>query len=378
MTAQAARATGPFVFSGPGGRWYTAAMRVPPWLPPAAAAFAIALGVLVLDWVVIDLDLGLSARVGPRSIEVCTSAGCTAGRHAGKPFAALPTAVFVLGLATALGLIGVAVARFTSTELGPIAAAVSWSAVATAVAAVLAIIYLAPDSLGDLGAGFPLTLVGAGVGITARGTSIAGAFDGGRSKAPIRSTATVAAPPTSPPPARPAATPYDLGAAAPATPPPGKPLSKTARPNPVGPAAVDATRDALRFVVQDGAITADGLTVRVARGGERTVTWRDLVEVVARRMPPDPPYEKTTFVDLVVGDGPPLRLVPTSRLDYAALPGGQAPNTKENWRNLVALARQHNPAIAIEADSADFFAGGRDAPMFPALKKFVEWDRRYG
>ena len=40
-------------------------MRVPPWLPPAAAAFAIALGVLVLDWVVIDIDLGLSARAVP-------------------------------------------------------------------------------------------------------------------------------------------------------------------------------------------------------------------------------------------------------------------------------------------------------------------------
>lgn len=353
-------------------------MRVPPWLPPAAAAVAIALGVLVLDWVVVDSQLGLSVHIGPRALELCSPGGCVDGPHAGKPFAALPTAVFVLGLTTALGLIGVAVARVTHTELGPIAAAVSWVAVATAVAAVLAIIYLAPDSLGDLGAGFPLTLVGAGVGITARGTPIAGAFDGGRSKAPIRSTATVAATPPATPPARPAATPYDLAAGAPAAAPTGTPLSKTARPNPVGPAAVDATRDALRFVVQDGAITADGLTVRVARGGERTVAWRELIEVVARRMPPDPPYEKTTFVDLVVADGPPLRLVPSTRLDYAALPGGQAPNTKENWRNLVALARQHNPGIAIEADSADFFAGGRDAPMFPALKKFVEWDRRYG
>ncbi|MBL8623465.1 MAG: hypothetical protein JNK64_19295 [Myxococcales bacterium] len=352
-------------------------MRVPPWLSPAAAAIALALGVLVLDWVVIDIDLGLSAHVGPRSIELCSPGGCVDGRHAGKPFAALPTAVFLLGLVTALGLIGVAVARVTHTELGPIATAVTWASVATAVAAVLAILYLAPDSFGQLGAGFPLTLVGAVVGIGAGVTPTLGAFEGGRSRAPIRSTAVVAAPAAAPP-ARPAATPYDLAAGAPAAPPPGKPLSKTARPNPVGPAAVDATRDALRFVVQDGAITADGLAVRVARGGERTIAWRDLVEVVARRMPPDPPYEKTTFVDLVVADGPPLRLVPTSRLDYAALPGGQAPNTKENWRNLVALARQHNPAIAIEADSADFFAGGRDAPMFPALKKFVEWDRRYG
>ena len=98
-------------------------MRAPPWLWPAVAAVALALGVLVLDWVVIDVDTGLTVRVGPRSVELCASAGCVDGRHAGKPFAALPTAVFVLGLGTALGLLGVAVARFTHTELGPLAAA---------------------------------------------------------------------------------------------------------------------------------------------------------------------------------------------------------------------------------------------------------------
>jgi hypothetical protein len=83
-----------------------------------------------------------------------------------------------------------------------------------------------------------------------------------------------------------------------------------------------------------------------------------------------------TFVDLVTKAGP-VRLVPSSRVDYATLPGGMAPNTRENWRRLVALAREQNPAIAIEAESADFFAGGRDAPMFTAWKKFLEWDRRY-
>lgn len=353
-------------------------MRVPSWLAPVVAACALALGVLVLDWVVVDSPLGVSLHVGPRSAELCTPGGCIAGPHAGKPFGALPTAVFGLGLVTALGLLGVAGARLTHTELGPLGAAVSWASVATAVAAVMTIVYLAPDAIGDLGAGFPLTLVGGVIGIGARSSPDAGAFEGGRSRAPIRSTAVAPAPPAAAPPPRAAASPYDLAQAAPATPAVTKPLSRTARPNPAGPAAVDATRDALRFVVLDGAITATGLTVRVERGAERTVAWADLVEAVARRMPPDPPYEKTTFVDLVVADGPPLRLAPSSRLDYAALPGGQAPNTKENWRNLVALARQHNPAIAIEAESAEFFAGGRDAPMFPALKKFVEWDRRYG
>ena len=125
-----------------------------------------------------------------------------------------------------------------------------------------------------------------------------------------------------------------------------------------------------------GELTATGLTLRLERNVSRTIAWSELVEVAARRLPPDPPYEKMSFVDLVTASGP-VRLLPSSRLDYAALPGGMAPNTRENWRRLVALARERNPAIAIEAESAEFFAGGRDAPMFPAWKKFLEWDRRY-
>ena len=95
-------------------------------------------------------------------------------------------------------------------------------------------------------------------------------------------------------------------------------------------------------------------------------------------MPPDPPYEKTAFVDLVLVDHRPVRLLPTTRLELAELPGGVAPSTKENWRRLVARARAHNPTIEIEAESRDFFAGGRDPLMFPALRLFGEWDRRYG
>lgn len=34
--------------------------------------------------------------------------------------------------------------------------------------------------------------------------------------------------------------------------------------------------------------------------------------------------------------------------------------------------------IGVETESAEFFAGGRDAPMFPAWKKFLAWDQRYG
>lgn len=350
------------------------------WSAPLAAAVLLALGLLAVDWMVVDTGLGASLHVAPRSARLCGALGCVDASGGGRVWRILSTIALGTGLLSALGLMAVAVMRFTHVEPGPIGAAVAWACVATAVLAVMALVALGPDSLGDLAAGGPLTVAGAIVGLGARGSPVAtGVLDGGRSARPIRSTAVAPAAPAAPTPAvRPEQSPYDLSRdAAPGRAPlPPRP-SKVARPGPVGPAAADATRGALRFVVVDGEITDAGLVLRVDRGGERALAWSDIVEVVARRMPPDPPYEKTTFIDLVVAGGPPARLLPTSRLDFAALPGGMAPNTKENWRRLVALARQHNPAISIEADSADFFAGGRDAPMFPALKKFVEWDRRY-
>lgn len=54
------------------------------------------------------------------------------------------------------------------------------------------------------------------------------------------------------------------------------------------------------------------------------------------------------------------------------------PVAADATRSALRFVVMEGPAIVIEADSADFFAGGRDPLMFPALKKFVEWDRRYG
>lgn len=343
---------------------------------PGAAAAMILLGLLLLDWAVIDQGLGISLRLSPRGDELCVGHACRSVRwnHAGWPL--LSRVALGLGALTAVGLAGVAIVRGLGGEPGRLGRIVVWACLGALVAAVMAMIGTG-GSLGDLGAGGVVTVVGAALGAGSQlAARSAGAFDGGRAARPIRSTAT--APAASAPAPRPAPTARDLEperrpvADVSATP------SKVARLGPAAPVAADATRGALRFVVADGALTTDGLTVRFDRGGPRTIAWADVVEVVARRMPPDPPYDKTAFVDLVLADGTPARLLPSTRLDLAALPGGIAPNTRENWRRLVALARARNPAIAIEAESADFFAGGRDPVMFPALKLFAAWDRRYG
>ncbi len=311
------------------------------WAPPAIGAAMVVAGILLFDWANLHEGREMYLRLSPASDELCFLGKCVdaAGQRATWGF--LSKLVLGIGVLAALGLTAVTVKRYTHAPPGPLDVAVRGCCVALAVLAVCAAIATGA-SLGDLGPGAPVTLIGAvlGFGAGSRGFS-AGAFDGGVSARPIVPVA----------------------------------VAQTARPDPVRAAPVRS--DGVRFVIAGGTLEAGGLRVRVERGAERMVAWSDIVEVVARRLPPDPPYDKTTFVDLVVRDGPPVRILPTSRLDYAALPGGMAANTRENLRRLVALAREHHPAIAIEAESAEFFAGGRDAVMFPAFKKFAEWDRRY-
>lgn len=322
------------------------------WLPPAVAAACMLFGLLLLDWVVIDTGLG-TLHISPRGADHCFGSVCRDAPARGATWGLLSKLALGAGVLGAIGLVVVAVFRYLGTDPAYFGKAAAGLCAATAAFSVIALIAVAPDSMSDYSAGGLLTIVAAGFGISVRTNVSSGTFDGGRSHVPVRSTATAGA----------------TGDASP---------SKVAQPNPVRPVAADAARGDVRFVVVDGTITSTGLAVRFARNVERTIAWTDLVEVAARRMPPDPPYEKMTFVDLVVAGGAaPVRLVPSSRLDYAALPGGMAPNTRENWRRLVTLARERNPAIAIEPESADFFAGGRDAPMFTAWKKFLEWDRRY-
>jgi hypothetical protein len=138
---------------------------------------------------------------------------------------------------------------------------------------------------------------------------------------------------------------------------------------------MDVALASLRFVAASGAITADGLAVELARGGPRTIRWSEIERAVARRLPPDPPYEKVLFVDLVAG-GVPIRLLPSSLIDWRGLPDGAAGNNRDNLRRLLALARTHHPAI--ELDPEAFFLGKADAPAFAGFRLFAEYDRRYG
>jgi hypothetical protein len=143
-------------------------------------------------------------------------------------------------------------------------------------------------------------------------------------------------------------------------------------------AAVDAMRETLRFVVDTGSFDAHAIHVRTTDGDERTIPWIDLDKVVARRLPPDPPFEKTLLVDLVPRDGKPLRLLQSTRLDWRSLPGGAATTARENLRRLVAHAQACHPALVIDPASEPFVLRGAEPPQLGSARLVAEYDAAYG
>jgi hypothetical protein len=71
-------------------------------------------------------------------------------------------------------------------------------------------------------------------------------------------------------------------------------------------------RNRLSYVAITAELTAGGIDARREDGSSRLVLWRDVVGVVARRMPPA--YDDIVFIDIVSTAGSTLRIVSWTRL----------------------------------------------------------------
>lgn len=144
-------------------------------------------------------------------------------------------------------------------------------------------------------------------------------------------------------------------------------------------ASVDAVRSTLRFVARSIEIMPGaGMSVVMEDGRVLDLLWSQVARVVARRLPPDPPYEKTLVVDVVPATPPrtPIRLLPSTQANYAALPGAAAMSSTENLRKLGLDIAAAKPGV-IEPHSEGFFNGGDKAPQFQAIKQFADYDDQY-
>jgi hypothetical protein len=378
----------------------------------AIGVVALVLGVWVLDWWVLRLPGGeLHATL--RTIEACSGARCSTAANS----AILPLLMLVGGTALAVVTLALAVLGATGSTPGSILVKLQVGLCLYAAGNAATLLAITPGGLGgaDFALGGWVTLAASVVSVAA-GIAILRGDDPlgeGAQYTPVRvdvSPEVVDAnvrmmgatiPPsavaqrmasasmlpfkdrvTAPPP---------LGAPAPGTTvPPWQPAIRehvhTEAPPPrrrstraphTAPPSFDAARMALRFVVAEAAIGDDGLTATLEDHRKVELPWKAFTRAAARLLPPDPPFSRLVVVDLCTVGGQPLRFLPSTRVNYTALPDGAAPNSRENLRRLVALVKTRQATFGVEHDSAAFFAGGREPPACATLRQFVAYDEQY-
>jgi hypothetical protein len=82
-------------------------------------------------------------------------------------------------------------------------------------------------------------------------------------------------------------------------------------------------------------------------------------------------------VDLAPASGPPVRILSTTFVNFAALPGGATATRLDNIRGLVRLVRDRHPDTAIEAATEPVLQGGAPLRLL-SMNQFADFDARYG
>ena len=338
------------------------------------AAYAVAMAGLVLALVVHWWTLeamGATAEIGLREVTICFGDLCTTGPlPADGQFAAVAKITHVVILADLVALAALSVLTLLGAPIADRLAKPA-GALSAALGLLIVLCFFTIDApMGQAITGIRFGLLGALSAVVAG--SSAAMIDLEHPDGPPIETSVLAA-------AR-EATPAPRVATAPA---PKATLDyqrqiDAASRSGLGPASVDVGRTALRFVVDRGTITPEGLVVRTVDGDDRTVAWSELAVVVVRRLPPDPPFSKLLLIDLATTSGPPIRLLPSSRLDWRQLPGGAAATARDNARKLIALVRSENSSVIVETASQEFVDSGAEPSIFGSMRQFAEYDARYG
>ena len=132
---------------------------------------------------------------------------------------------------------------------------------------------------------------------------------------------------------------------------------------PVAPAHL---RNRISYVALTAELTSGGIDARREDGSARLVLWRDVVGVVARRMPDA--YDAMTFVDIISTAGSTLRLVPWTRLTGAPIEDGDA-----RPRGIVERVVAMCPAARLDPATRTFLDTG-EAAQLPDLETLAAHD----
>jgi len=148
-----------------------------------------------------------------------------------------------------------------------------------------------------------------------------------------------------------------------------------------GPAGVDAARKSLRFVANKFEVGAEGFKATLSTGAVRAIRYDQVASLLARQLPPDPPWEGALIVDVVPGGdaaSEPVRIFGNTVVNYAAIPGGNSSSRLDNTRRLTAFLRERCPQASVDEGTQEFIRGPKVPPRFANMTQFIEYDTTYG
>jgi hypothetical protein len=103
--------------------------------------------------------------------------------------------------------------------------------------------------------------------------------------------------------------------------------------------------------------------------------------IVARQLPPDPPWDAGLLLDVVAyldGRWEPLRVFTTTLVNFGALEGGASTSRLDNLRRLARHVREHQPALALDEDTLAFVEGRKPPARLLSTTQLAEYDAVYG
>ncbi len=150
---------------------------------------------------------------------------------------------------------------------------------------------------------------------------------------------------------------------------------RDATPIPTAPAAVPPElRGKIRFAVRVAEVSRGGIDARREDGSPVLVMWRDVIGVVARRLPTE--LGPTTFVDVVSTAGATVRLLPWTKISFDD--GRVLDDTSEATRALALLGvvTERCPDLSIDPATRKFIETRGEAAKLPDLATLAAHDER--
>lgn len=126
----------------------------------------------------------------------------------------------------------------------------------------------------------------------------------------------------------------------------------------------------LRYAANTVVLSHVGVEAHLDDGRVRVVPWREVVGVVARRLPAQAPYGGETFVDLVSTAGSTVRFLPKTILVGELDADGDA----EKARAVVRLVTLHAPTAQLDQATRQFLASHDPAAQLPDAETLAAHD----